>query len=94
MMSRPGGFDPSFVPIHDLSKVAIMLFDVYQEEDEAHTVTGVVMVEDFKNISISHLAAMTPVTIKKAMTLFQVFCLAFSPRGHSALVERVINLDN
>lgn len=71
-----------------------MLFDVYQEEDEAHTMTSIVMVEDLKNISISHIAAMTPVTIKKAMTILQVLCLAFFPRGQSASMERIINLGN
>ncbi|XP_050697202.1 alpha-tocopherol transfer protein-like isoform X5 [Eriocheir sinensis] len=71
MMSRPGLLDLSYATMDDLTKAAIMLFDVYQEEDEAHTVTGMVMVEDLKDISISYIAAMTPVTMKKAMTLFQ-----------------------
>ncbi|XP_050724981.1 retinol-binding protein pinta-like isoform X3 [Eriocheir sinensis] len=90
MMSRPGLLDLSYATMDDLTKAAMMLFDVYQEEDEAHTVTGMVMVEDLKNISISYIAAMTPVIMKKAMTLFQVFCFAFFPRGHSTSMERVI----
>lgn len=78
VLSRPGGFNPSEASLDELSKAAMMLFDVWMEEDEPHSVTGVVMVEDIKDFSLSHFTALTPVAVKKMMTLFQVFCLASS----------------
>ncbi|KAK8375032.1 hypothetical protein O3P69_017775 [Scylla paramamosain] len=71
MLTRPGVFDPSTTNMDELSKAMMMLVDVWMEEDEASIVTGVVMVEDFNDFSISHLTSLSPVTIKKMMTLFQ-----------------------
>lgn len=73
MLSRPGGFDPTTTSIDELSKAMMMVIDVCLEEDEPVSVTGMVMVEDFKDFSISHLASLSPVTVKKMMTLFQVY---------------------
>lgn len=62
----------------------MMLCDVWMDEDEPQTVTGVVMVEDIKDFSLSHFAALSPVAIKKMMTLFQVF---LPPRLHLSKVQ-------
>ncbi|MPC26283.1 Alpha-tocopherol transfer protein [Portunus trituberculatus] len=72
ILSRPGVFDPSTTSIDELSKTMMLLCDIFMEEDETLSVTGMVMVEDFKNFSLSHLAALSPVTVKKMTTLFQV----------------------
>ncbi|XP_045114535.1 alpha-tocopherol transfer protein-like isoform X3 [Portunus trituberculatus] len=71
ILSRPGVFDPSTTSIDELSKTMMLLCDIFMEEDETLSVTGMVMVEDFKNFSLSHLAALSPVTVKKMTTLFQ-----------------------
>lgn len=87
MLTRPGGFDPSNTSLDELSKAMMMLFDVWMEEDEELSVTGLVMVEDFKDFSISHIASLSPVTVKKMMTLFQVYwCLSSALPATTTLV--------
>lgn len=78
LVTRPGVFDPTTTSLDDMQKAAMMLFELWMEEDEPQTVTGVVMVEDMKDFSLSHITAMSVVSIKKMVTLFQVFCLTSS----------------
>lgn len=93
MVSRPGVFDPHATKLDDMVRACSMLFDVWMEEEEVSSVTGIVMVEDVKDFSLSHATAMPPVAIKKMMTLFQVFCLTFSVWS-LGINKRIVNRRN
>ncbi|KAG0725935.1 Retinol-binding protein pinta [Chionoecetes opilio] len=77
ILTRPGVFDPSTTTLDELTKVMMMMCDIWMEEDEAQSVVGVVFVEDMKELSIVHLAALSPVAIKKMMTIFQIRVQSF-----------------
>ena len=75
-------FDPHSTTMGDLFKAMAMILDVWMEEDEALSVTGVVMVEDMKSLSLAHLASITPVDVKRMTTLFQVYWCLLSYLWH------------
>lgn len=72
ILSRPGLHDPSETSLDEVAMALFMLIDLWMLEDEEASVRGVVMVEDFKAMTLTHLASFTPALAKKMSTLFQV----------------------
>ncbi|KAK3865836.1 hypothetical protein Pcinc_028580 [Petrolisthes cinctipes] len=72
IITRPGLEDPRETKVDDLMKACMLIMDVFLEDDEDVTITGVTFVEDVKELSMAHVVTFTPVMVKKMMTLIQV----------------------
>lgn len=72
ILTRPGLEYPYSTSLEDVTKACVMVMDVWLLEDEQNSVTAVVMVEDFKTMTLAHLAAFTPAMANKISTMFQV----------------------
>lgn len=77
-MARLNLFEPHTCNINDLIKASFMVTDVWLEEEEEISVTGLVIVENVKEFSLYHITVLSPVCVKIMVTLIQVFCLTFS----------------
>ncbi|XP_042230144.1 alpha-tocopherol transfer protein-like isoform X4 [Homarus americanus] len=55
----------------ELTKVNQLMIDLLMEEDEAVSVTGLEIIIDIEGMTLTHVAQMTPVFVKKAMTMMQ-----------------------
>lgn len=50
----------------------LLVADVFFDEEEVASVTGVVVVEDVREMTLAHMVSITPVYAKKMSTLLQV----------------------
>lgn len=66
-----GDLDPSKYSINDMFKVNYLVME-YLLMDEQTQICGVVFLSDTKDITLSHVAQMTPTVAKKSMISFQV----------------------
>ncbi|KAK4297110.1 hypothetical protein Pmani_030445 [Petrolisthes manimaculis] len=71
VITRIGLEDPKETKVDDLMKVSMMLMDVFLEEYEDVSITGLTLMEDVKELSMVHVVSFTPVMMKKMMTLIQ-----------------------
>ncbi|KAI4466006.1 alpha-tocopherol transfer protein-related [Holotrichia oblita] len=71
ILARSGLQDPSrFNPMNLLS-VHSMLTDIMINEDDQNAIAGLVVIQDYKGITLSQMTQMTPALAKKASTIFQ-----------------------
>ncbi|MCL4138598.1 UNVERIFIED_CONTAM: hypothetical protein GTU68_065782 [Idotea baltica] len=69
---RQGIYKPDEFPVEELTKAVYMIADVFYEEDEVHTITGIVTVMDLEGITAGHMVQYPLPVIKKSMVLWQV----------------------
>ncbi|KAK3865837.1 hypothetical protein Pcinc_028581 [Petrolisthes cinctipes] len=72
VLTRAGLNDPNEISLQELVAGVLMVTDVFFDEEEVASVTGVVVVEDVRQITMTHMVALTPVYAKKMSTLLQV----------------------
>jgi predicted short-subunit dehydrogenase-like oxidoreductase (DUF2520 family) len=63
---------PPETKIADVVKANMMTSDILLEENDRLVICGTVNVMDHAKNSLAHLVQMTPATVKKMTTLFQV----------------------
>ncbi|XP_071526879.1 alpha-tocopherol transfer protein-like isoform X14 [Panulirus ornatus] len=55
----------------ELTQGSQLMLELLMEEDEAVSITGIEIIIDIEGMTFTHVAQMTPVFIKKAMTMLQ-----------------------
>jgi len=71
ILMRNGVYPPE-TKIADVIKVNMMTSDILLEENDRMVICGSVNVMDHAKNTLAHMVQMTPATVKKMTTLFQV----------------------
>ena len=56
----------------EVFKSSLILADIFYDEDEQSTITGMVQILDMSDMTAGHFLAFTPALAKKSMTVWQV----------------------
>jgi len=71
ILMRNGAVDPATMKVEESFKVSTMMMEAAMEGDSQAQIRGVVLLQDMEGMTTSHALQMTPVVVKKAMTVWQ-----------------------